>query len=113
MPHAMQMHQTGGPEVLNWTAVDVGEPGSGQVRLRQLIRQVYPVKAGDLILVHAVAGGTGLILCQWADALGATVIGTVSTEAKAEIAHAHGCTHTTLYTRQDFVAEVSRISGGE
>jgi NADPH2:quinone reductase len=206
MPHAIQIRQTGGPEVLNWTAVDVGEPGSGQVRLRQaaaglnyidvyhrtgyypqplplipglegagtveavaadvrslkvgdrvayagptggysevrlieadqllrlpetisfdqaaammlqgmtaqvLIRQVYPVKAGDLILVHAAAGGTGLILCQWAAALGATVIGTVSTEAKAEIARAHGCRHTILYTKQNFVAEVSRISGGE
>ena len=78
-----------------------------------LIRQVYPVKAGDLILVHAAAGGTGLILCQWAAALGATVIGTVSTEAKAELAHAHGCKHTILYTKQDFVAAVSRISGGE
>ena len=206
MTHAMQIRQTGGPEVLNWTAIDVGEPGSGQVRLRQaaaglnyidvyhrtgyypqplpfipglegagtveavapdvrglkvgdrvayagptggysemrlieadrlvrlpeaisfdqaaammlqgmtaqvLIRQVYPVKFGDLILVHAAAGGTGLILCQWAAALGATVIGTVSTEAKAEIARAHGCSHTILYTKQDFVAEVSRISCGE
>jgi len=206
MPHAIQIRQTGGPEALNWTAVDVGEPGSGHVRLRQaaaglnyidvyhrtgyypqplpfipglegagtveavaqdvrglkvgdrvayagptggysearlieadrlvrlpeaisfdqaaammlqgmttqvLIRQVYPVKAGDLILVHAAAGGTGLILCQWAAALGATVIGTVSTEAKAEIARAHGCSHTILYTKQNFVAEVSRISGGE
>jgi len=206
MPHAVQMHQTGGPEVLNWTAVEIGEPASGQVRLRQaaaglnyidvyhrtgyypqplpfipglegagtveavapdvrglevgdrvayagptggysevrliqadrlvklpkaisfeqaaammlqgmtaqvLIRQVYPVKQGDLILVHAAAGGTGLILCQWAAALGATVIGTVSTEVKADIAHAHGCSHTILYTKQDFVAEVSRISGGE
>src|SRR5207237_4655545 len=206
MPHAIQIRQTGGPEVLNWTPIKVGEPGSGQVRLRQaaaglnyidvyhrtgyysqprpfipglegagiveaigqavcglkvgdrvayagpvggysevrlieadrlvllpeaisfdqaaamwlqgmtaqvLIRQVYPVKAGDLILVHAAAGGTGLILCQWAAALGATVIGTVSTEAKAEMAHAHGCNHTILYTKQDFVAEVSRISGGE
>jgi NADPH:quinone reductase len=206
MPHAIQIRQTGGPEVLNWTPVDVGVPGSGQVRLRQaaaglnyidvyhrtgyypqplpfipgvegagiveaigpevhglkvgdrvayagpaggysevrliaadrlvklpetisfnqaaammlqgmtaqmLVRQVYAVKAGDLILVHAAAGGTGLILCQWAAALGATVIGTVSTEAKAELAHAHGCSHTILYTKQDFVAEVSRISGGE
>jgi NADPH2:quinone reductase len=206
MPHAIQIRQTGGPEVLNWTAVDVGEPGLGQVRLRHaaaglnyidvyhrtgyypqplpfipgfegtgtieavaqdvrglkvgdrvayagptggysemrlieadrlvrlpeaiffdqaaammlqgmtaqvLIRQVYPVKAGDLILVHAAAGGTGLILCQWAAAVGATVIGTVSTEAKAEIAHAHGCSHTILFTKQDFVAEVSRISSGE
>jgi NADPH2:quinone reductase len=78
-----------------------------------LIRQVYPVKAGGLILVYAAAGGTGLILCQWAAALGATVIGTVSTEAKAELAHAHGFKHTILYSKQDFVAEVSRISGGE
>jgi len=206
MPHAIQIRQTGGPEVLQWTKVDVGEPGPGQVRLRQaaaglnyidvyhrtgnysqplpfipglegagtveaigqdvrdlkvgdrvayagptggysearlieadrlvrlpdaisfdqaaammlqgmtaqvLIRQVYPVKAGDLILVHAAAGGTGLILCQWAAALGATVIGTVSTEAKAELAHANGCNHTILYSKQDFVAEVSRISGGD
>src|SRR5438105_9711248 len=206
MSHAIQIRQTGGPEVLNWTPIEVGQPGSGQVRLRQaaaglnyidvyhrtgyypqplpfvpglegagtveaigqdvrglkvgdrvayagptggysevrlieadrlvrvpeaisfdpapammlegstaqvLIRQVYPVKAGDLILVHAAAGGTGLVLCQWAAALGATVIGTVSTEAKAEIARAHGCSHTILYTKQNFVAEVSRISGGE
>ncbi|MGA2812049.1 MAG: quinone oxidoreductase [Candidatus Acidiferrum sp.] len=204
MPHAIQIRETGGPEVLSWTPIEVGEPGSGQVRLRQaaaglnyidlyhrtgyysqplpfvpglegagtveaigqdvrglkvgdrvayagpaggysevrlieadrvvrlpdaisfdqsaammlqgmtaqvLIRQVYPVRAGDLILVHAAAGGTGLILCQWAAALGATVIGTVSTEAKAELAH--GCRHTILYSKQDFVAEVSRISGGE
>src|SRR5260221_12232640 len=74
--------------------------------------QVYPVKAGDLILVHAAAGGTGLILCQWAGALRATVIGTVSTEAKAELAHAHGCKHTILYSKQDFAAEGSRISSG-
>src|SRR6266566_4540555 len=190
MPHAIQIRQTGDPEVLNWTPIEVDEPGSGQVRLRQaaaglnyidvyhrtgyysqplpfipglegagsveaigqdvrgvkvgdrvayagpaggysevrlieadrlvrlpdaisfdqaaammlqgmtaqvLIRQVYPVKAGDLILVHAAAGETGLILCQWAAALGATVIGTVSTEAKAEMAHAHGCNHTIRY----------------
>jgi NADPH:quinone reductase len=206
MAHAIQIRQTGGPEVLHWTPIEVGEPGPGQVRLRQmaaglnyvdvyhrtgyysqplpfipgvegagtveaigqgvhglkigarvayagpaggysevrlieadrlvrlpdrisfdqaaammlqgmtaevLIRRVYPVKAGDLILVHAAAGGTGLILCQWAAALGATVIGTVSTEAKAELAHAHGCQHTILYSKQDFVAEVSRISAGE
>jgi NADPH:quinone reductase len=206
MPQAIQIRQTGGAEVLHWTAVDVGEPGPGQVRLRQvaaglnyidvyhrsgyypqpvpfipgvegagtveavgpdvrglkvgdrvayagpiggysevrliqadrllklpdtisfdqaaammlqgmtaqvLVRQVYPVKAGEAILVHAAAGGVGLILSQWASALGATVIGTVSTEAKAELAHAHGCRHTILYTKQDFVAEVSRISRGE
>ena len=65
---------------------------------RVLIREVYRVEAGDTILVHAAAGGVGLILCQWAAALGATVIGTVSTEAKAELARAHGCDHTILYT---------------
>lgn len=206
MPHAIQIRQTGGPEVLKWASIEVGEPGPGQVRMRQaaaglnyidvyhrtgyypqplplilglegagtveaigqdvsglkvgdrvayagplggysevrliaadrlvrlpetisfdlaaammlqgmtaqvLIRQVYPVKAGDLVLVHAAAGGTGLILCQWAAALGATVIGTVSTEAKAELAHTHGCKHTIIYSKQDFVTEVSRISGGE
>jgi len=78
-----------------------------------LLRQIYPVKAGDVILVHAAAGGTGLILCQWASALGATVIGTVSTEAKAELACAHGCSHAILYSKEDFVSEVSRLTSGE
>ena len=63
-------------------------------------------------MVHAAAGGVGLILCQWAAALGATVIGTVSTKAKAELARAHGCHHAILYTTQDFVAEVDRITSG-
>lgn len=80
---------------------------------QMLLRQIYPVKAGDVILVHAAAGGTGLIMCQWAAALGATVIGTVSTEAKAELARAHGCHHTILYSKQDFVAEVLRITDGK
>jgi NADPH2:quinone reductase len=66
-----------------------------------------------MILVHAAAGGVGLIMCQWASALGATVIGTVSTEEKAELARAHGCAYPILYTRQDFVAEVSQITAGE
>jgi NADPH:quinone reductase len=78
-----------------------------------LLKRVYPVKAGDTILVHAAAGGVGLILCQWAKALGATVIGTVSTDEKAELARAHGCDHPIIYTRQDFVAEVDRITGGD
>jgi NADPH2:quinone reductase len=77
-----------------------------------LIRKVYPVSAGETILVHAAAGGTGLIISQWAAALGATVIGTVSTEAKAEIARAHGCKHVILYRDQDFVAEVERLTNG-
>ena len=206
MPHAIQVHQPGGPEELIWEEVAVGDPGPGQVRLRQtaaglnfidvyhrtglypqplpfipgvegagkidaigqdvmefevgdrvayggpiggyseawlieadrlvklpneigdeqaaaimlkgmtahmLLRRVYSVQPGDTILVHAAAGGVGLILCQWAAALGATVIGTVSTDEKAELAKAHGCTHPIVSTRQDFVAEVKRITSGE
>ena len=206
MPHAIRVHQTGGPEVLEWEEVEVGEPGPGQVRLRQeaaglnfidvyhrtglykqelpftpgvegagvidavgpdvaslkvgdrvayagplggyaevrlipadrvvklpdaissqeaaammlqgltahmLVRQVHPVRSGETILVHAAAGGVGLILCQWAKALGATVIGTVGSDEKADIARAHGCDHPIVYTRQDFVAEVERITNGE
>ena len=79
---------------------------------RMLLRSVYPVAAGDTILVHAAAGGVGLILCQWAAALGATVIGTVSTDDKAELARRHGCHHPIVYTRQDFVAEVEEITAG-
>ena len=205
MPYAIRVHETGAPEVLKWEEVEVGDPGPGQVRLRQeaiglnyidvyhrtglypqplpfipgvegagvveaigpsvtevkigdrvayagpiggyaeerlidadklvklpeaiafdtaaammlqgmtahmLIRSVYEVQAGDTILVHAAAGGVGLILCQWANALGATVIGTVSTDEKAELARAHGCDHPIVYTRQDFVAEVDRITKG-
>ena len=205
MAYAIRVHRAGGPEVLQREEVEIGEPGSGQVRLRQeavglnyidvyhrtglypqplpfspgvegagvvesvgdgvetvkpgdrvayagpiggyaeqrlidaerlvklpdsisfeaaaammlqgmtahmLLRRVYEVKAGDTILVHAAAGGVGLILCQWAKALGATVIGTVSTDKKAELACAHGCDHPVIYTRQDFVAEVERITGG-
>src|SRR3954468_24686117 len=206
MPHVIRIHQTGGPEVLEWEEVEVGEPGPGQVRLRQkaaglnfidvyhrsglypqqmpftpgvegagvveavgadvtnvkngdrvayagpiggyaesrlidadrvvklpkaitsdqaagmmlrgmtaqmLLRSVFPVHKGDTILVHAAAGGVGLIMCQWAAALGATVIGTVGTEEKAELARKHGCAHPIVYSRQDFVAEVQRITGGE
>jgi NADPH2:quinone reductase len=80
---------------------------------RMLLRSVFPVAAGDTILIHAAAGGVGLIMCQWAAALGATVIGTVSTEEKAAIANAHGCHHPIVYTAQDFVAEVGRITGGD
>ena len=206
MTHAIRIHETGGPEVLKWEQVEVGDPGPGEVKIRQeaaglnfidvyhrtglypqempftpgvegagiveavganvtnvkqgdrvayagpiggyaeerlidadrlvklpdsisceqaagmmlqgmtaqmLLRSVYTVKDGDTILVHAAAGGVGLIMCQWAAALGATVIGTVSTEEKAELARANGCAHPILYTSQDFVAEVSRIMNGE
>src|SRR5437016_1701973 len=78
-----------------------------------LVRRTHPVKRGETILIHAAAGGVGLIVCQWAKALGATVIGTVGSDEKADIARAHGCDHAIVYTRQDFVAEVERITNGE
>jgi len=205
MPHAIRVHELGGPEVLKWEEFDVGNPGQGEVRLRQeaaglnfidvyhrtglypqplpfipgvegagvveavgpdvtnlkagdrvayggpvggysevrliradrlvklpddisseqaaaamlqgmtaemLLRRVYAVKSGDTILVHAAAGGVGMILCQWAKALGARVIGTVGSDEKAELARAHGCDHPIVYARQDFVTEVDRITGG-
>ncbi|MCL6730086.1 quinone oxidoreductase family protein [Sphingomonas hankyongi] len=80
---------------------------------QMLLRSVFPVAKGDTILIHAAAGGVGLILCQWASAIGATVIGTVGTEEKAELARAHGCAHPVIYSRQDFVVEVQRITDGE
>ncbi len=79
---------------------------------RMLLRSVFPVTAGDTILIHAAAGGVGLIMCQWAATMGATVIGTVSTEEKAELARAHGCAHAIVHGKQDFVAEVERITEG-
>ena len=77
-----------------------------------LLRQVYQVKAGDFVLIHAAAGGVGLIACQWAKHLGATVIGTVGSDAKARLAAAHGCDHPIVYTRQNFVERVKRITKG-
>jgi NADPH2:quinone reductase len=205
MPYAIRVHRVGGPDVLEWEELEVGDPGPGQIRLRQeaaglnfidvyhrtglypqqlpftpgvegagvleavgpdvtnlkvgdrvayggpvggyaevrlidadrvlklpdgisseqaaammlqgmtaemLLRRVYPVTSGQTILVHAAAGGVGLILCQWAKALGATVIGTVGSDEKAELVRAHGCDHPIVYTRQDFVDEVGRITGG-
>ena len=206
MSHAIRIHKTGHPEVLQWEEVEVGDPGPGQVKISQeaaglnfidvyhrtglykqqlpftpgvegagtveavgpdvsnvkkgdrvayagpiggyaeerlidadrvvklpksisceqaagmmlqgmtaqmLLRSVFPVHEGDMILVHAAAGGVGLIMCQWAAALGATVIGTVGTEEKAELARAHGCAHPIVYSKQDFVAEVKQITAGD
>jgi NADPH2:quinone reductase len=206
MSHAIRIHETGGPDVLKWEEVEVGDPGPGQVRLRQeaaglnfidvyhrmglykqalpftpgvegagvveavgpdvthvkpgdrvayagplggyaeerlidanrlvglpddisteqaagmmlqgmtaqmLLRSVFPVHEGDTILIHAAAGGVGFIMCQWAKALGASVIGTVGSEEKAELARAHGCDHPILYRSQDFVVEVNRITKGD
>jgi NADPH2:quinone reductase len=78
-----------------------------------LIRQTYVVKSGDTILIHAAAGGVGLILSQWAKHLGATVIGTVGSKEKAEIAKAHGCDHVILYKEEDFAARVAEITAGK
>jgi NADPH2:quinone reductase len=81
--------------------------------VQYLLRQTYPVKAGDTILLHAAAGGIGLIACQWARALGVTVIGTVGSDAKAELAKANGCAHTIVYTRENFVERVKELTGGK
>ncbi len=206
MPHAIRFEKTGGPEVLQWTEVSVGEPGANEARIRQhacglnfidiyhrtglypvplpsgiglegagvveavgsavshlkpgnrvayaggplggyaevrlipadrlvklpdgidfktgaammlqgltaayLLRRTYRVQAGDPVLIHAAAGGVGTIACQWAKALGATVIGTVSSDAKAELARAHGCDHVVIYTRENFTQRVREITGG-
>lgn len=208
MTHAIRIHQTGGPEALVWEAVDVGDPGPGEVRLRQtaiglnfidayhrsglyplpalpavigmeaagvveavgdgveglepgdrvayatlpvgayaearlipatrvvplpdsisdqtaaammlkgltaqyLLRRTYRVKAGETILVHAAAGGVGLILCQWAKHLGVTVIGTVGSEEKAELARAHGCDHAIFYRTEDVATRVRELTDGD
>ena len=78
-----------------------------------LLRRTYRVQPGDAILFHAAAGGVGLIATQWAKHLGATVIGTVGSPEKAELARAHGCDHVILYRDEDFAARVREITGGE
>ncbi|AIO25162.1 TPA: quinone oxidoreductase [Burkholderia cepacia] len=208
MAHAVRFHETGGPDVLRWEAVDVGDPGAGQVRLRHeavglnfadtyfrsglypvplpagigveaagvvdavgpgvtnvavgdrvtytgflntlgaysterlipaaplvrlpagiscetaaamtmrgltsayLLRRIHAFAPGDTILLHAAAGGVGLIVSQWAKLLGLTVIGTVSSEHKAAIARAHGCDHTIDYSREDVAKRVRELTDG-
>ena len=82
------------------------------ITAQYLLRRTYRVQSGDTILIHAAAGGVGLIVCQWAKALGATVIGTVGDDAKAELARAHGCDHAIVYTRENFTERVKQITGG-
>lgn len=77
-----------------------------------LIRRTFRVEPGQTVLWHAAAGGVGLIACQWLKALGVTVIGTVGSDAKAEVARAHGCAHTIVLGQEDFVARVRAITGG-
>ena len=207
MPHAIRLHANGGPEVLRWEEVAVGDPGPGEARVRHtavgvnyidtyhrsglykvnlptglgtegagvveavgagvdwvkrgdrvaycggplgaysearvmpadrlvvlpdgvpervaatlmlkgltvqyLFRQTYKLKAGETILFHAAAGGVGLIACQWARALGVTMIGTVGSDEKAALAKANGCAHTIVYTRENFVERVKALTGGK
>ena len=207
MTHAIRIHEPGGPDALRWEKVDVGEPGPGQVRLKQtavglnyidvymrtglypmpeypatlgmeaagtveavgdgvshlnvgdrvaypmapgayaetrlidaekpvklpdeiddrtaaammlkgltahyLLFRTYPVKSGDTILVYAAAGGVGLLLCQWAKHLGATVIGCVGSEEKAKLAQANGCDHIIFYNRENIAERVRELTGGE
>jgi NADPH2:quinone reductase len=207
MAHAIRMHATGGPEVLVYEEVQVGDPGPNEARIRQtaiglnyidtyhrsglyplplptsigseaagvveavgsgvtwlrrgdrvaysggppgayatervipadrlvkipdgiddttaatlmlkgmtvqyLFRQTYVLKGGETILFHAAAGGVGLIACQWARALGVTMIGTVGNDDKATLAKANGCAHTIVYTREDFVARTKELTGGK
>jgi NADPH2:quinone reductase len=207
MPHAIRIHQAGGPEVLCWEAVDLPAPAPGEATVRHravglnfidvyhrngmyplplpsgiglegagvveaigqgvtevavgdrvayaggpvgayaevrnipahrllklpdaiafetgaammlqgltaayLLRKTYRVQPGDAVLIHAAAGGVGLIACQWARALGATVIGTVGSPAKAELALAHGCHHVINYSAENFTQRVREITGGE
>ena len=208
MPKAIRIHEYGGPEVLRWEEVEVGDPGPGQLRVRHaavglnyidvyhrtglyplpalpwtlgmegagrveaagegvtefkvgdrvayasppvgayaevrlmpadrvvalpdaiddptaaammlqgmtaqyLLRRTYRVQPGDTILLHAAAGGVGLIASQWARHLGATVIGTVGSDEKAELARAHGCHHVIVYSRENFTQRVRDITGGQ
>lgn len=78
-----------------------------------LLRRTCRVQPGDAVLIHAAAGGVGLIACQWAKALGATVIGTVGSPAKAALAKAHGCDHVINYSTENFTQRVREITGGE
>lgn len=81
--------------------------------VQYLLRRTFKVEKGMTVLIQAAAGGVGLIFCQWANHLGATVIGTVGSSEKAAIARAHGCHHTILYREEDFVARVKQITGGK
>ena len=81
--------------------------------VQYLFRRTFPLKGGETILFHAAAGGVGLIACQWARALGVTMIGTVGSEEKGAMAKAHGCTHVINYNKENFVERVKEITGGK
>ena len=81
--------------------------------VQYLFRRTFPLRGGETILFHAAAGGVGLIACQWAKALGVTVIGTVGSDDKAALAKAHGCTYTINYNKENFVERVKELTGGK
>jgi NADPH:quinone reductase len=81
--------------------------------VQYLFRRTFPLKGGETILFHAAAGGVGLIACQWTKAIGVTMIGTVGSDEKAELAKAHGCAHTINYNKENFVERVKEITGGK
>jgi NADPH2:quinone reductase len=81
--------------------------------VQYLLRRTFPLRGGETILFHAAAGGVGLIACQWAKALGVTVIGTVGSDEKAKLAREHGCTHVINYNTENFVERVKEITGGK
>lgn len=98
------------PEIADDTAAAMMLKG---MTAQYLLRQTYRVQPGDFVLFHAAAGGVGLIACQWAKHLGATVIGTVGSAVKADVARAHGCDHVIDYTQENFVARVAEVTGGK
>jgi NADPH2:quinone reductase len=81
--------------------------------VQYLFRRTFPLRGGETILFHAAAGGIGLIACQWAKALGVTMIGTVGSDEKAALARAHGCAHVINYNKENFVERVKEITGGK
>ena len=81
--------------------------------VQYLFRRTFPLKGGETILFHAAAGGVGLIACQWAKAMGVTMIGTVGSDEKAALAKAHGCTHTINYNKEDFLSRVKELTNGQ
>ena len=98
------------PSISDRTASTIMMKG---MTVQYLFRQVFPLKGGETILYHAAAGGVGLIACQWASALGVTMIGTVSTDEKAEVARAHGCAHTIVTSRENIAQRVREITNGK
>lgn len=97
-------------------SIDTRQAGAMMLQgmtVEYLVRRTFAVKKGMTVLFHAAAGGVGLIACQWLHAIGATVIGTVGSEAKAELAKAHGCHHTILYNREDVAERVKEITNGK